>query len=270
MIKKITAIMLALITVFAMMSISMTSASAATKVIEISKLPSIYYGEKLNNSDLASCFPSLDYNQAPYYSEVLSTHVPDCGGEVADPKKEYYVLTTFYIGGYQLPTADEFKVVYDGKEISYYDFNSYKPSDSAYFLYKHGSNGKAMCILRIKLGGSATLGTGVTVKNGKASASSAVAGDAVTITADQIDGKIFYCWNITGATPEDYFDSETTFTMGAFNVIAEAVYKDCECNCHKGGIEGFFFKFVLFFQKIFGMNTVCGCQMNHNVFGDLW
>ena len=52
MIKKITAIMLALITVFAMMSISMTSASAATKVIEISKFPSIYYGETLENSNL--------------------------------------------------------------------------------------------------------------------------------------------------------------------------------------------------------------------------
>ena len=263
MIKKITAIMLALITVFAMMSISMTSASAATKVIEISKFPSIYYGETLKNSNLTPCFPSLDYNQVPYYSEVLSTHVPDCGGEVADPQKEYYVLTTFYIGGYELPAADEFKVVYDGKEIPCYNFNSYKPSDSAYFLYKHGSNGKAMCIIRIKLGDSATLGTGVTVENGKASASSAVIGNVVTITADQIDGKIFYCWNITGATPEDYYDSETTFTMGIFNVSAEAVYKDCECKCHQGGIAGFFYKIVLFFQKLFGNNLVCECGAEH-------
>ena len=41
MIKKLTAITLALITVFAMMSISMTSASATTKVIEISKFPAV-------------------------------------------------------------------------------------------------------------------------------------------------------------------------------------------------------------------------------------
>lgn len=46
--------------------------------------------------------------------------------------------------------------------------------------------------------------------------------------------------------------------------------QDCDCKCHKGGIEGFFFKFFLFFQKIFGMNKVCGCGMNHNVFGNLW
>ena len=263
MIKKITAIMLALITVFAMMSISMTSASAATKVIEISKFPPIYYGEEFNNSNLNSCFPSLDYNQSPYYSEIMSTQVPNCGGEIADPQKEYYVLTTFYIGGYELPAADEFKVVYDGKEISYYNFNSYKPSDSAYYLYKHGGNGKATCIIRIKLGDFETPGTDISVINGKASASNAVIGNVVTITADQIDGKVFYCWNITGATPEDYFDSETTFTMDVFNVTAEAVYKDCECKCHQGGIAGFFYKIVLFFQKLFGQNKVCACGMNH-------
>ena len=101
------------------------------------------------------------------------------------------------------------------------------------------------------------------IENGKASASSAVIGNVVTIAADQIDGKVFYCWNITGATPEDYFDSKTTFTMGVFNVTAEAVYKDCECKCHKGGIEGFFYKIVLFFQKLFGQNKVCACGMNH-------
>ena len=263
MIKKIRSITLAIITVFAMMSISMTSASAATKVIEISKFPAIYYGEELNNSNLNSCFPSLDYNQTPYYSVIMSTQVPNCGGNIADPEKEYYVLTTFYIGGYELPAADEFKVVYDGKEIPRYNFSSYLSSDSAYYLYKHGTNGKAMCIIRIKLGDSVTLGTDVNVENGKASASSAVIGNVVTITADQIDGKIFYCWNITGATPEDYYDSETTFTMGVFNVTAEAVYKDCECKCHQGGIAGFFYKIVLFFQKLFGNNLVCECGAEH-------
>ena len=59
MIKKLTAITLALITVFAMMSISMTSASAATKVIEISKFPAIYYGEKLDNSNLNAIYNNI-------------------------------------------------------------------------------------------------------------------------------------------------------------------------------------------------------------------
>ena len=39
--------------------------------------------------------------------------------------------------------------------------------------------------------------------------------------------------------------------------------ENCECKCHKGGIAGFFFKIVLFFQKLFGQNKVCACGMNH-------
>ena len=39
--------------------------------------------------------------------------------------------------------------------------------------------------------------------------------------------------------------------------------KTCSCNCHKGGISGFFFKLVLFFQKIFKINRVCSCGMYH-------
>lgn len=37
----------------------------------------------------------------------------------------------------------------------------------------------------------------------------------------------------------------------------------CSCNCHKGGIMGFFFKIILFFQKLFKTNKVCGCGIAH-------
>lgn len=38
----------------------------------------------------------------------------------------------------------------------------------------------------------------------------------------------------------------------------------CSCNCHKGGIAGFFFKLILFFQKIFKTNQICeGCGIRH-------
>lgn len=38
----------------------------------------------------------------------------------------------------------------------------------------------------------------------------------------------------------------------------------CDCNCHAGGIKGFFFKLILFFQKIFKKNRVCeGCGIYH-------
>ncbi len=38
---------------------------------------------------------------------------------------------------------------------------------------------------------------------------------------------------------------------------------DCSCNCHKGGISGFFFKLILFFQKLFKSNQVCKCGIAH-------
>ncbi len=38
---------------------------------------------------------------------------------------------------------------------------------------------------------------------------------------------------------------------------------DCSCSCHKGGISGFFFKLILFFQKIFKTNKTCSCGVNH-------
>ena len=38
---------------------------------------------------------------------------------------------------------------------------------------------------------------------------------------------------------------------------------ECGCNCHKGGISGFFFKIILFFQKIFKTNKTCSCGVNH-------
>ncbi len=39
--------------------------------------------------------------------------------------------------------------------------------------------------------------------------------------------------------------------------------KDCSCNCHKGGISGFFFKLINFFEKLFGKNKVCKCGVKH-------
>lgn len=37
----------------------------------------------------------------------------------------------------------------------------------------------------------------------------------------------------------------------------------CSCNCHAGGIKGFFFKIILFFQKIFKSNRECKCGIAH-------
>ena len=39
--------------------------------------------------------------------------------------------------------------------------------------------------------------------------------------------------------------------------------ENCSCNCHKTGIANFFFKLLLFFQKIFGQNKTCKCGVSH-------
>ncbi len=103
----------------------------------------------------------------------------------------------------------------------------------------------------------------VSVTNGTASSSTAVMGGSITLTANQIDGKVFSHWEVSGATVADKNAKETTVTVGTSDVTAEAIYEDCPCKCHKGGIAGFFYKIVLFFQKLFGNNKVCVCGAEH-------
>lgn len=38
---------------------------------------------------------------------------------------------------------------------------------------------------------------------------------------------------------------------------------DCSCNCHKGGISGFFWKIINFFNKLFKSKQYCGCGAKH-------
>ena len=104
----------------------------------------------------------------------------------------------------------------------------------------------------------------IAVVNGTASASAGIMGDTITITANQIDGKKFIGWEINGTTAADKNASETTLTIGTANITAEAKYEDCGCKCHQGGIAGFFYKIVLFFQKLFGQNIICAdCGAKH-------
>ena len=104
----------------------------------------------------------------------------------------------------------------------------------------------------------------VTVTNGTASVSNAVMGESVNLTANQIDGKVFSHWDVEGAIASDKNAKETTVTVGTSDVTAEAVYEDCPCKCHKGGIAGFFYKIFLFFQKLFGNNKICAeCGAKH-------
>ncbi len=43
----------------------------------------------------------------------------------------------------------------------------------------------------------------------------------------------------------------------------DVVVPNCDCNCHKNGIIGFLFDFVLFFQRLLGWNKTCPCGIDH-------
>ncbi len=38
---------------------------------------------------------------------------------------------------------------------------------------------------------------------------------------------------------------------------------NCDCNCHKSGIMGLLYDFILFFQRLFGFNKTCDCGRAH-------
>lgn len=43
----------------------------------------------------------------------------------------------------------------------------------------------------------------------------------------------------------------------------ESKTDNCSCNCHKGGFNGFIWKLLRIFYKLFGMNKTCACGMAH-------
>lgn len=53
------------------------------------------------------------------------------------------------------------------------------------------------------------------------------------------------------------------FEGGVCTACGAAKDESCTCNCHKGGISGFFFKIILFLQRIFGINKICSCGAAH-------
>ena len=103
-----------------------------------------------------------------------------------------------------------------------------------------------------------TISDGVIVTSGELKPSATIA-----VSAPQIDGKIFSHWTVDGATVEDEESAETKIVLGNGKITITAEYDDCDCKCHKGGIIGFFYKIVLFFQKLFGNNLECFCGKKH-------
>ncbi|MGN0447438.1 MAG: CotH kinase family protein [Acutalibacteraceae bacterium] len=56
-------------------------------------------------------------------------------------------------------------------------------------------------------------------------------------------------------------NGKTTVLYAQWKVTEET--KKCDHICHKGGIEGFFWKIINIFNKLFGINKVCECGIKH-------
>ena len=53
------------------------------------------------------------------------------------------------------------------------------------------------------------------------------------------------------------------YAEGACKNCGESKTENCSCNCHKGGFIGLIWKILRFFYKLFGMNKVCSCGVEH-------
>ena len=86
----------------------------------------------------------------------------------------------------------------------------------------------ALSILGLTACGEKPVSYSITVTNGTANKVTAVSGDSVTITANEIDGQIFNEWIIVGfdTTDLDLTQNVLTFTMPANEVTATAVFED--------------------------------------------
>lgn len=72
---------------------------------------------------------------------------------------------------------------------------------------------------------------------------------------------------IKSTNPES--NAEIADELAAINVEIDSLsekidkYNNCDHNCHKDGIAGCFWKIILFFSKIFGINQTCECGIAH-------
>ncbi|MBQ7006172.1 MAG: leucine-rich repeat protein [Clostridia bacterium] len=74
------------------------------------------------------------------------------------------------------------------------------------------------------------------------------------------------CANCTYSFNDIYTPAKGHFFVGndgVCEVCGENVAKDCSCMCHKTGFMGFIYKIISFFWKLFRMNPVCACGMEH-------
>ena len=92
--------------------------------------------------------------------------------------------------------------------------------------------------------------------------------EILTPTCQNNGAKIKICLNcnniISETTPKTgHIDTDGDAKCDTCNQTITVFEQPCNCNCHAGGIKAFFFKFINFFEKLFGKNKICKCGAKH-------
>ncbi len=74
--------------------------------------------------------------------------------------------------------------------------------------------------------------------------------------------KCDYCYNDDYVEATGHADNDGDEYCDACDELLDPTV-ECECNCHKGGISGFFWNIRMFFSRIFKTNHYCECGVAH-------
>lgn len=102
----------------------------------------------------------------------------------------------------------------------------------------------------------------------------ALIGEAVTVKEIDIKGNVITSpnghalvgWNTEKDGSGTSYAVGDSITLNGKTTVLYAQWEEatkCDHRCHKGGIVGFFWKITNFLNKIFGINRVCKCGVNH-------
>ncbi|MGN1419161.1 MAG: hypothetical protein ACI4W6_07515, partial [Acutalibacteraceae bacterium] len=61
----------------------------------------------------------------------------------------------------------------------------------------------------------------------------------------------------------DHSDSNDDGVCDECGSMMENPSENCSCMCHKTGFVGFIYKIIRIFWKLFGINKICDCGVNH-------
>ncbi len=143
--------------------------------------------------------------------------------------------------------ADKYEIAYE----CWQEFENNAPVAAWYS--DDGSHGSLPTINKFESGKKYVYSIMLTPKEGYSfSGETVITVNGQKVSAPFVGGSM-YIPSVKTITPTEPEKPETPENPSA----------NCSCNCHKKGIANFFFKIILFFQKLFAQNKICDCGVYH-------